>query len=215
MPRLLIPAAAALLGLCSCQSLKKDQVVITVHAQGTDMDSKKTVFTRPIGGRTVIFKIIPEFSTQSMAAFHPFPADNGTQGVAMKLDFKGTNSLELVTRLRHGEMLMTMVNGQVVDHVIIDRPITDGIFTIWQGFSDEQIAALDEEYPRIKDLKSSSTFIEMTPSTATEKKQSKRRAEDEEKQRKADEKRRARGGSDPEAPDGELVPLSELLKTSR
>lgn len=218
MPRTPLTALlvlATLAGLCSCASSKKDKVVITVHSQGTDMDSKKTVFTRPIEGRSTIFKIIPEFSTQSLAAFHPFPAEDGTFGVAMKLDFKGTNSLELVTRLRKGEILMSMANGAVVDYVIIDRPVTDGIFTIWRGFTEEHIAGLDDKYPRIKDLKSSSTFIEMTPSTGKEKKDSKRRSEADEKERKAGERRKARGDFEPETPDGELVPLSELLKTSR
>lgn len=201
--------------LSSCASNKDDKVIITVHSQGTDMDSKKTVFSRPIEGRSTIFKIIPEFSTQSLAAFHPFPAKDGTYGVSMKLDFKGRNALELVTRLRKGEILMSMVNGTVVDYVIIDGPITDGIFTIWNGFSEELIAALDEKYPRIKDLKSSSTFIEMTPSTKKEKKDSKRRAEAEEKERQDEERRKSKDPFSPESPNGELVPLSELLKTSR
>lgn len=214
MLHLLIVSALAL-GLAACASNSKEKVVITVHSQGSDMDSKKTVFRRTIEGRSMIFKIIPEFSTQSLAAFHPFPADDGTQGVAMKLDFKGTNNLELVTRLRQGEILMTMVNGAVVDHVIIDRPVTDGIFTVWRGFSDERIAALDEEYPRIKDLTSSSTFIDMTPSTQKEKRESKRRSEREGEERDEEDRKRARGDFEPEAPDGELVPLSELLKSSR
>jgi hypothetical protein len=214
MLRLLFVSALAL-GLSACASKSKEKVVITVHSQGNDMDSKKTVFSRTVAGRQMLFKIIPEFSTQSLAAFHPFPADDGTHGVAMKLDFKGANSLELVTRLRQGEILMTMVNGTVVDHVVIDRPITDGIFTVWRGFSDELVALLDEKYPRIKDLTSSSTFIDMTPSTQKEKRESKRRSAREEKERRSDERKRARGDFEPEAPDGELVPLSELLKSSR
>lgn len=214
MIRLLLASLLAL-GLAACASNSMEKVPITVHSQGSDMDSKKTVFRYPIEGRSMIFKEIAEFSTQSLAAFHPFPADDGTQGVAMKLDFKGTNNLELVTRLRQGEILMTMVNGAYVDHVIIDRPLTEGIFTVWRGFSDEQIAALDEEYPRIKDLTSSSTFIDMTPSTQKEKREAKRRAEQDVKDRKDGERMRERGEFEPEEPDGDLVPLSELLKSSR
>ncbi|HEY1083791.1 MAG TPA: hypothetical protein VGE29_16130, partial [Prosthecobacter sp.] len=48
--------------LSSCESMKEEKVVITVHSQGTDMDSPKTIFRRPINGRNTIFKIIPEFS---------------------------------------------------------------------------------------------------------------------------------------------------------
>ncbi len=214
MIRLLLASLLAL-GLASCASKSKEKVVITVHSQGNDMDSKKTVFRRTVNGQSMLFKIIPEFSTQSLAAFHPFPADDGTNGVSMKLDFKGANSLELVTRMRQGEILMAMVNGVVVDHVLIDQPVTDGIFSIWRGFDDDLIAALDEEYPRIKDLTSSSTFIEMTPSTQKEKREAKRRAEQDVKDRKDGERMRERGEFEPEEPDGDLVPLSELLKSSR
>ena len=202
--------------LPACESFKKkEKVVITVHSLGNEMDSPKTIFRREIEGRTLIFKIIPEFSTQSVAAFHPFPADDGTYGVALKLDFKGTQALDMVTRLRRGEILMTMVNGTVVDYVSIDKPVSDGLFTVWRGLPEEFVAILDERFPRIDQLKSSSTFIEMTPSTRKEKKESRRRAVREAKEKTELEERAARGEFDPEAPSGEVVPLSELMKTSR
>lgn len=201
--------------LPACESMKKDKVVITVHSQGTDMDSPKTIFRRDLNGRSMIFKIIPEFSTQSVAAIHPFPAPDGTYGVALKLDFKGTQSLDMVTRLRRGEILMAMVNGAIVDYVEIDKPVSDGIFTVWRGIPEELVATMQEKYPDINDLKSSSTFIEMTPSTRKEKRDAKRNATRDVKEKLENEKKAARGEFDPESPDGEIVPLSELLKTSR
>lgn len=202
--------------LPACESAKKDKVVITVHAQGSDMESPKTIFRRPINGRTTIFKIIPEFSTQSVAAIHTFPASDGTYGVALKLDFKGTQSLDMVTRLRRGEILMTMVNGTVVDHVQIDQPVSDGIFTVWRGIPAELVEKMEEKYPPINSLGSASESLDMTPSTRKEKSDAKRKAKREAKEKAAEEKRRARGEFDPESPNGETVPLSELLNnTSR
>lgn len=203
-------------GMTACSTFKKDpEVVITVHSQGNDMDSQKTIFRRVISGQEIIFKIIPEFSNESVSAFHPFPADDGTYGVALKLDFKGTNALDIVTRMRRGERLMTLVNGTLVDWVQIDKPVTDGIFTVWRGIPEELIAVMDKKFPRINALKSSSDFIEMTPSTAKEKKNSLKRAEREAKAKAEEEKkaakRRARGEFDPEPPKGELVPLGDLL----
>jgi hypothetical protein len=214
MHRLFIAILLAAL-LPACESSRKDKVLITVHSQGTDMDSPKTIFRRPVAGREMIFKIIPEFSNQSIAAIHPFPADDGTYGVALKLDFKGTQSLDIVTRLRPGEILMTMVNGTVVDHVRIDRPVSNGLFTVWRGIPAELVGSLEEKYTSINGLKSSSTFLEMTPSTRKEKKDSKRKSTQEAKERIEDEKRRARGAFDPEVPEEDIVPLSELLKSSR
>ena len=199
----------------ACESMDKEKVVITVHSQGNDMESPKTIFRRNVNGRTMIFKIIPEFSTQSVSAIHPFPADDGTYGVTLKLDFKGTQSLDIVTRMRQGEILMTMVNGTVVDHVVIDQPVSNGMFTVWRGLSEELVALLEEKHPSITELKSSSTFLEMTPSTRKEKKESKRNATRDAKVKEVEDKRRARGEFDPEIPDGDVVPLSELLKSSR
>ena len=123
-----------LLGLLpACETFKGDpKVLITVFSQGNEMDSPKSIFRRPIEGENMVFKVIPEFTTQSVVAYHPFTAKDGTNGVAVKLDFKGANALELVTRMRQGEVLMTMVNGTVVDYVRINRVISDGIFTIWR-----------------------------------------------------------------------------------
>jgi hypothetical protein len=181
------------------------------------MDSPKSIFRRPIEGRQVIFKVIPEFTQESIVAFHPFPADDGTFGVALKLDFKGTNALELVTRMREGEMLMSMVNGTVVDYVSIDSVVADGVFTIWRGLPQELIDVMEKEYPHIHEVKSSSDMLDMTPSTTKEKREANRKAEkaakDKIKEEEAAAKRKARGEFEPELPAGSAVPLSEALKS--
>lgn len=199
----------------ACKSMRRDKVVVTVHSQGTDMDSPKTIFRRPVNGQMMIFKVVPEFSNPSFSAIHTFPADDGTYGMAIKLDFKGTQALDMVTRLRHGEILMTMVNGTVVDYVRIDRPVSDGMFTVWRGIPAEEVADLEAKYASINGLRSSSTFLEMTPSTKREKRDAKRLATQEAKAKAEEERRKARNQFDPESPEGEVVPLSELLKSSR
>ena len=211
---------AVLLGLLpACSTFKKDpKVIITVFSQGSEMDSPKTIFKRVIAGQQMVFKVIPEFTNQSVVAFHPFDAEDGTKGVALKLDFKGANSLELVTRMRTGEMLLSMVNGTVVDYVSIDRVVSDGIFTIWRGLPDELIAVMEKEYPRIHEVTSSSDMFEMTPSTSFEKKDVRRRAEKAAQEKAKAEaeaaKRKSRGEFEPEQPKGEAVPLSEALKSN-
>jgi hypothetical protein len=209
--------ALAACGLTACDSLDKPKVVITVHSQGTDMDMPKTIFRRPINGQNVIFKVLPEFSQQNVAGVHTFPAADGTFGVTLKLDFKGTNSLDLTTRMRSGEMLMSMVNGTVVDYVQIDKPVSDGIFTIWRGLPEELVAELKKKYPPVSTVKSSSEFVDMTPSTRKEKKTSmsdaKKAAKEKAKADKDALTRPPRSEFDPEPPKkGAAVPLSELLK---
>ncbi|MES2596089.1 MAG: hypothetical protein V4662_12170 [Verrucomicrobiota bacterium] len=213
----------AVMGMTSCASFDKDsKVLITVFSQGSDMDSPKTIFRRNIEGKQVVLKIIPEFTHKSIVAFHSFPAEDGTYGVTLKLDFKGMNALEIVTRLQQGGMLVSMVNAAVVDYVIIDEVVADGLFTIWRGLPEELIAAMDKEYPRIQALKkadaeSSSEMLDMVPSTGKEKKAARERVKDAEKADAAEAKRKARGEVDftPELPAGAAVPLSEALKSER
>jgi hypothetical protein len=72
--------------------------------------------------------------------------------------------------MRQGEILRSIVNGRGVDYVVIDRPITDGIFTIWEGVGDEVVAEMAKKYPTITGMKSASVNFDMTPSTKDEKK---------------------------------------------
>lgn len=141
------------------------------------MESPKSNIPDLIGNppRKIILKRSPEFTHQNIAAFHSFPAENGNgNGVTLRLDFSGSQALELVTRLRGGEILRSVVNGRGADYVLIDRPIADGIFTIWEGVPDEVIAEMAKKYPPIKGLRSASNQFDMTPSTRSEKKKSMR-----------------------------------------
>ncbi len=160
------------LGLSSCAT-DKPKFMISVHAQGSDMESPRSNIPDVIGNpqRRVILKRSPEFTHKNIAAFHSFPAENGDgNGVTLRLDFSGSQALELVTRMRNGEILRSVVNGRGVDYVLIDQPIADGFFTIWQGVPDEVVAEMTKLYPPIRDLRSASNQLDMTPSTKSEKK---------------------------------------------
>lgn len=158
----------------SCQT-DKPTFTLSVHSESSEMESPRSIMPDLIGNppRKVILARSPEFSHSNIAAYHSFPADNGNgNGVALKLDFKGTQALELATRMHQGQILRSIVNGRGVDYVVIDRPITDGIFTIWEGVSDEVIAEMTKNYPTITGMKSASSTLDMTPSTKDEKKKS-------------------------------------------
>jgi hypothetical protein len=213
-------ALCVIMGLTNCQSGKK-KVVLAIFSQGNDMDSPKSIFRKNIEGRAVVFKVIPEFTHRQLVAFHPFPAEDGTYGITLKLDFKGTQSLDLVTRTAQGEVLLSTVNGTTVDYVMIDRPVSDGLFTIWRGLPEALITLMDEQYPRISELKeskenSASESLDMLPSTGPEKRRARKRAE-----KQARDKAEGRlpkemvDPNDPEIPNGEPIPLSEALESAR
>ncbi len=156
--------------LASCDTFKESKVFITCHVQSDEIVHPSEIMRLPIGGQEMTFKKVPEFSQRTIAAFEPFPAEDGQgQGVVLQLDAKGKNYLEAASRLNQGKVILTMINAVPVDMVELDQPITDGRFTIWRGLSEETIKEMDKFYPRINRMKSSSRWMDMLPSTASEK----------------------------------------------
>ena len=158
----------------------KKKFLITFHVQGSDMDSPRSIFRQVIPGKQypVVFKVIPEFSQNNIAGMHAFPAESGNgYGVTLRLDFRGGTALDLMTRTRTGEIMLAMVNAQAVDYLTIDRPVSDGIITIWEGVPQEVITEMEKKYPPLNKLRSMSNAQEMLPTTKAEKKRSKREAE--------------------------------------
>lgn len=156
--------------LASCDTFKENKVLITCHVQSDEIVHPAEIMKLPIGGQQMAFKKVPEFSQRTIAAFEPFPAEDGQgNGVVLQLDAKGTNYLEAASRLNQGKVILTMINALPVDMVELDQPIIDGKFTIWRGLPDETIKEMDKFYPRINRMKSSSRWMDMLPSTASEK----------------------------------------------
>jgi hypothetical protein len=183
------------LGLSSSFAMsKKAKFIITFHCQGDDMASPRTIFRQAIPGHQhpVVFEKVPQFSHYQVAAFHGFPAENGQgNGVALQLDFRGKNALDLITRTREGEILLAMINGQPVDYVQIDGPIHDGLITIWRNVPQECLDELAKKYPPISGLKSASDGHEemMLPTTKAEKRRSLNQSKDEARASERDSKR--------------------------
>jgi hypothetical protein len=194
---------------------KKVPYSLTFHSQASDMDLPKSYFPFDLGGQRLLFKVIPEVSQENVVAFHPFPSETGNgQGVALQLDFRGRGSLEIVTRNRRGEYLLAMVNGQPVDFMVMDQPVSNGLISIWQGVPAEVIAAMDKKLPRIKPggAPSMSDKMEMPPVGDKERKAAYKKSKAEEKAaEKAAEKARKEGK--PAAP--EVLSLPQAPVSSR
>ncbi|MBL9132490.1 MAG: hypothetical protein JNG86_14900 [Verrucomicrobiaceae bacterium] len=191
--RFLLGGMLAVLGV-SCDSLDP-KYKISVHTEGAEEDNPREVIPLPLGGRKFLFKRVPEFSQRQISAFEPFDAPDGQgKGLVLQLDIAGRNALEYATRVRQGELMMTVVNGVPVDLVQTDKPVADGRFTIWRGISDETIANMDKKLPRLSQMRSSSPYMDMLASTDEEKKTMKKSAEQEAKMLKAAEKQKLGGG---------------------
>jgi hypothetical protein len=123
---------------------------IAFHLEADQSDHPKMTFTHVIGGKQRWFQRAAELTEKDVAAFAPFPAeDPSTYGVVFKLTRRGANRLAAFTAANKGRWLVATVNGRVVDGVVIDRQVTDGMIVIWQGITLNEIKTFDKMRPRI------------------------------------------------------------------
>jgi hypothetical protein len=189
-PFLILISGLCLFSTLAC-GMSGQRFAISFHSQAGDMDNPRSIFRWQLPGRSspTVFKKVPEFTHKDIAAFHSFRSEDGqSNGVTLRLDFRGTSALEMVTRTRRGEVLLAMINGTPVDYLTIDKPVSDGIITIWEGVPETVIAEIKKKHPPIKELRSMSSGQEMLPTTRAEKK----RALEEAEQRMKEEARKAK-----------------------
>lgn len=164
---------------------KKEDFTISFHSQGAENDMPKTIFPMVLDGRSLLFKTLPEITHNNISAFHSFPSATGDYGVTLQLDFRGANNLELLTRTKHGEYLLALINGKPVDYVVMDQVVSNGMITIWQGVPENIVKALEKKYPHItsKSPPSTTDRLDMSPTTPAEKKSFFKRFKKEEREK--------------------------------
>lgn len=144
--------ALAPLGLASGKKETKASVSFHMETEGTD--NPKMIFPQLANGQTRYFRRMPEFATKDVEAFSPFPSEvGGDYGIVLKLKGNGSNRLSAVTNANQGRWMISQVNGRVVDGIMVDKQIEDGMLVIWKGVTLADIAVLDEQLPRIGEEK--------------------------------------------------------------
>lgn len=209
--------AFALTGCGSFESInKKPKFTVSFHSLAGESESPRSIFRYQMPGQSspTVFKRVPEFTQENVAAFHSFPAANGNgYGVTLRLDFRGTNALDLMTRTHTGEVALAVINGIPVDYLSIDRPVSDGVVTIWEGVTEPVLKLMQAKWPAINKLKSMSAGQEMLPTTRAEKRHS--RAAIEAENKAADQAAKsdaAKPKADPSAPQAPELPTGPATK---
>jgi len=152
-------SALALLAICSALPLhasgkKGEAMGVSFHVQADPTDSQKMIFAQDTNGKKVLYKRLPEVRTKDIAAFMPFPSRDGEGfGVVLQLKSSPKSRYAAVTGTNINRWMVAMVNGRVVDAVIIDKQIDDGMVVIWKGIGNAEIEALDALIPRIGEAK--------------------------------------------------------------
>jgi hypothetical protein len=133
---------------------KGKDVALTFHMQTEIEGNPKMFFKINVAGKECAFSQMADFSSRDVVAFSPFLGDDqNTFGIVFQLKSSAKNKLENLSTANRGKYLCAKFNGRVVDAVMIDKTVTDGILVIWNGITDGEIKALDKLAPRIGEKK--------------------------------------------------------------
>jgi hypothetical protein len=147
---LAILSALSLVGTVYAGAKKEAKASVSFHMQTEASDNPKMIFPQMANGQTRYFRRSPDFILKDVVSFSPFPSEfPGDYGILLKLKGNALNRLDALTNLNQGKWLLSQINGRVVDGVLIDKQVTDGVLVIWKGVTLADIAVFDEELPRI------------------------------------------------------------------
>ena len=147
---LLITACLVASILPAAASGQKGKAGISFHLETEEGGNPKMVFKQLVAGKERWFGTTPEITNMGIASFSPFPSeDESSYGVAIQLDRRSSNRLAALSIANKDKFLVAVVNGRVVDAVIIDKQVTDGMIVIWKGVTLPEIKAFDKVKPRL------------------------------------------------------------------
>lgn len=151
MPRSLIAIAltlALLPGAVTAGGKKAPDLSVSFHLE-TEPGSRQ-VFKQLTAGKEVFYNKSAEFTAKDIRAFSPFPSEDGlSYGVVFQLNKVAAGRLRAISTANQGKLLLAVVNGQVRDAVLIDKPVGDGLLVVWKWISLGEIKAADQHMPRI------------------------------------------------------------------
>lgn len=128
---------------------KEPAASISFHMEGDPTDNPKMIFQQQAGGRMRVFSRTPDVASKDIMSFAPFPSDAGDYGIMVVLKEHAARRVSALTNASQGRFLISRLNGRVVDGVLIEKPVEDGKLVIWKGATLQDIALLDESFPRI------------------------------------------------------------------
>ncbi len=123
---------------------------VSFHMQTEGTDNPKMIVELELKGRKMYFRRLPELSSRDFQAFSPFPSeDQASYGVVFQLKDSARKRFAAITTANQGQWLVCEAFGRVIDGVMIDGPVDDGLVVVWKNLTIEEIKKLDEGLPRI------------------------------------------------------------------
>ena len=139
------------LGLC-CMGIgaKKMDVSVRFYTQASKIDSES--FAVPVtllNGKQTYLDEVAAISEHDIVAIYPFTAADGSGGCTFKLDDHGTIGLDTLSVSKKGGLLIATINGRQASDILIDQRVSDGIVTIANGITVDEMKQLLKRYPVI------------------------------------------------------------------
>jgi hypothetical protein len=133
---------------------KPPAVSISFHMETDASDNPKMIFPYAVMGNQRFFRRLPEVSTKDFVAFSPFPSDDQmSYGLVLQLKDNARRRLAAMTQISSGKWLVCQAFGRIVDSVLIEDPVDDGVIVVWKGITIEEVRKMDEAIPRIGEKK--------------------------------------------------------------
>lgn len=133
---------------------KKEVAQVSFHVETEGTDNPKMIFPHEMFGKQRFFRRLPEVSSRDFIAYSPFPSeDQASYGAIFQLKDNARRRLAAVTAISIGRWLVCHAFGRVIDGVVIDEAVDDGMIVVWRGLSLTEVQELDKELPRIGEKK--------------------------------------------------------------
>jgi len=127
---------------------------VSFHIETEGTDNPKMIFPYELFGKQRFFRRLPEVSSRDFVAYSPFPSeDQASYGAVFQLKDNARRRLAAVTATSIGRWLVCHAFGRVIDGVMIDEAVDDGVIVVWRGLSLTEGQELDKGLPRVGEKK--------------------------------------------------------------
>jgi len=136
--------------MLSAAGKAENKASLSFHIETEASDNPKMIFPHTLNnGQTRYFRRLPEISTKDVVSYSPFPSDSGEgYGAVFRLRDSAAKRLSALTNINQGKWLVAQVNGRLVDTLIIDQPINDGVLVVWKGITLADLSIFDKATKR-------------------------------------------------------------------
>jgi hypothetical protein len=143
----LLPVLLGLLCLGMAKS-QPNEIRIRFYTETNPADT--TSFAVPVtllNGRQVYLDEIANISERDIVAVYPFAMPDNTGGCSFYLNESGTMRLDSLSVEKKGTILAAFVNNQQVADIYVDQRVSDGIVTIPNGITTDEMKIILKRFP--------------------------------------------------------------------